>query len=65
MQHDDPFENSSYRTTERRIPWIGIFAACVLIAALTWIAGPDRANNADMESARGADRHADDQAAQP
>ncbi len=64
MQHDDPFENSSYRTVDRRIPWIGVGVAGVLIAALTWMAGPDRANHGGTERKTGPTAYTRDQAAQ-
>lgn len=64
MQHDDPFENSSYRAADRHIPWFGIGAAIVLIAAVTWIVGPDTASHAGLERVRGATADARDQAAQ-
>lgn len=64
MQHDDPFENSSYCTTDSRIPWFGVGAAVVLIATVTWMAGPDRASHARLDSADSATTYARDQAVQ-
>lgn len=64
MQHDDPFENSSYRAADRHIPWFGIGAAIILIATVTWMVGPDRASHAGLERVGGATAYTRDQAAQ-